>query len=68
MVSNVTFPKEKHKAPAAVLSALAPGGSTSSHEVATHSGGCQNMKGNRLLPHMLPALRTDEPPAIGRYG
>ena len=31
--------------------------STSSHEVATHSGVCQNMKGNRCLPHVLPALR-----------
>jgi hypothetical protein len=40
-----------------VLSALAPDGSTSSREAATHSGGCQNMEGNRRLPHVLPALR-----------
>jgi len=35
---------------------LAPDGSTSSHEVASPSGGCQNAEGNPRLPHV-PALR-----------
>ena len=39
------------------MSALAPHGSTSLHEMATHSGGCKDMEGNRCLPHVLPTPR-----------
>jgi len=38
-----------------IMSALAPHGSTRLHEMATHSGGCEDMEGNRCLPHVLPA-------------
>ena len=40
-----------------VLSVPSSDGSTSPHEVPTHSGGCLNVEGNRSLSHVLPASR-----------
>jgi hypothetical protein len=40
-----------------VLSALAPDRLDEFAEAITRSGGCEDMEGNRCLPHVLPAPR-----------